>query len=767
MVMRKMRYSLVLLLIIFLLSSCALFNGSGRDGQSGAKRYFTEPPATALASALEDMRLGDEAQAVEELLFIRKHYQGTTWSARASFVLGMRELKGGGRMALQYLQEAQTLGVIRPYVLLYLARAYESEKMPSKAEASYAALLAEYPGFSYRGEALYESAVVLDEMGNYAEAGAALREFIKRYPRGSKAGEALMRSTRLEMASGDYAGAMEDIKSLIINHPGKAPARQAALLLKENRRLRPITLTREESCTRARALFDSYFYSSAVGALNGLVSKSPGACGAKAEPLLVETLFRLKRYGEAELILNKRLTRLRKGHNTKGYKERSTLLLLATAYLRDGNGKTSDFLDTTETLSRRFPGSGELRRALFMKGAYYEGAGEWKKAIDIYGSILKESGGPGAESAWHRGWLEYRMERYLDAYNTLSSFKGKLKAADRRKFAYWRGRALEKAGQKARALSEYPGACEGRMPGYYCYMAQSRLGPSGQSPWSAESIWGERGEEAGPVTEEGPPAGELRVAMALLGTGLTKEAAYEANKVLGGMHHAPDRKLILSLMRAFYMAGDYYHAIKVYDSYFGLLTGHDDAIAPELLRVAFPMKVVEYISAKGLAGDADPLLVAAVMREESSYDPDTISRTGAVGLMQVMPSTAKFIAEASGMSPLSAGALRDPETNISLGAWYLAYLWRKTSGNPVLTIAGYNAGLSSVRQWQKRYPLDDDEFIESIPYRETRNYTKKVLKSYEAFKMLAAGRRPLLAFGIREKGLVAGEKDLTRWGSLN
>jgi len=79
-----------------------------------------------------------------------------------------------------------------------------------------------------------------------------------------------------------------------------------------------------------------------------------------------------------------------------------------------------------------------------------------------------------------------------------------------------------------------------------------------------------------------------------------------------------------------------------------------------------------------------------------------------------------------------------------MGAWYLAYLWRRTGGNAIETIAGYNAGLNMVKVWRKRYPLDDDEFIESIPYRETRNYTKKVLKSYRAFAMLAARRRPLL-----------------------
>jgi len=752
--MRKIGFPVFLLLIIFSLSSCALHKGSGREGQIGPQGYSAESPAMVLASSMDAIRLGDQIKGSEGLLFLRERYKGTTWAARASFVLGMRELKRGGERAIQYLREAEGLREIRPYVLLYLARAYVREKMFARAGQSYRTILVGYPDFAYQGQALYESALVLEKLGQSADALIALKAFIKQYPEGRKAGQALMKAARLETAGGNYASATEDIRAIIVNYPGKEPALQAALFLKENRRMRPVTLTKAESCVRATALFDSYFYSGAVRALKGLAAETPGACGGKAEPLLVETLFRMKRYGEAELILNKRLKRLSRHNNKNYYNERSALLLLATAYLRDGKDKAGVFLDTVKSLSKKFPGSAEARSAVFMEGAFYESAGRRKRAIEIYGRILRDGAEPSATAAWHRGWLEFTMGRYLEAYKTLNLSSERLNAGNRLKFAYWRGRALDKAGQKARAMAEYQKACEGGMPGYYCYMAKRRLGLPIGGPWSAKSVWGDRVVRPAPLTAEGLEEGNLRAAMVLLSTGLTKEAAFEADRALQGQGHAPERNLILSLMRAFYDAGDYYHAIKVYDSYFGLLMRHNDTIRPELLRVAFPMKVVEYISAKGLAGEADPLLVAAVMREESSYDPDTISRTGAVGLMQVMPSTAEFIARASGRGHLTAEALLDPETNISLGAWYLAYLWRKTKGDPVETIAGYNAGLNSVLQWRKRYPQEDDEFIESIPFRETRNYTKKVLKSYQAFKMLAAGRRPLLAYdGVGEKGL--------------
>lgn len=745
MITGKIKY--VFLLLLLLLSSCSLLGGGDKAGQAGLS---DGPPATVLSAAMEDIRLGEEARGTQGLLLIRESYKGTTWAVRAAFVLGLRELESGGDKAVLYLNEARSLGEIRPYVLLYLARAFSVQGKLSDAVRSYTALLGEYPEFAYRGRALYESALVLEQMGRDKEAKIVLREFIGRYPRSDKAGEALMKSARLEMASGSYAQARADIKTLIIKHPGKRPARQATQLIKENRDLKAIILTKDESCGRATALFSSYLYSEAVGALQGLVSADSTACAGKAEPLLVETLFRLKRYGEAELILKQRLRRIRKKNNKNSYKERSSLLLLATVYLREGDGedKVRGFLKTVKALSEKFPDSSEARRALFMEGGYYEGADKRGQAISIYERILR-SGKVSSEAAWRKAWLEYRMGRYTDAYKTLSLFKGKLKAANRRKFAYWRGRALEKADLKARAREEYAKACESRMPGYYCYMAQKRIIPYNDGEGSFTPVWAEGGEP-GPLVAEGLEEGELRVAMVLLSTGLTNEAALEADKALKAQ--APNRDMVFNLMRAFYTAGDYYHAIKVYDSYFGLLTRDNEAIAPELLRVAFPMKVVEYISAKGLAGKADPLLVAAVMREESSYDPDTISRTGAVGLMQVMPSTAEFIAKASRSIPRDSYNLSDPDTNIRMGAWYLAYLWQKTSGNPALTVAGYNAGLNSVRRWQKRFPLEEDEFIESIPYRETRRYTKKVLKSYLAFQSLAVGRRPLLAYEPQTKG---------------
>ncbi|MDR4493939.1 MAG: lytic transglycosylase domain-containing protein [Nitrospirales bacterium] len=135
----------------------------------------------------------------------------------------------------------------------------------------------------------------------------------------------------------------------------------------------------------------------------------------------------------------------------------------------------------------------------------------------------------------------------------------------------------------------------------------------------------------------------------------------------------------------------------------------------------------------------DPYLVAGLIREESLYNPRALSAVGAMGLMQLMPETAKRVARKVGMPfwPSDSEGLFDPERNIRLGSWYLGELINDFHGNLVYAVASYNAGPSAVRRWIAKYghrPLD--EFIEQIGYKETRGYVKRVLGSYWIYKTI-------------------------------
>jgi soluble lytic murein transglycosylase len=124
----------------------------------------------------------------------------------------------------------------------------------------------------------------------------------------------------------------------------------------------------------------------------------------------------------------------------------------------------------------------------------------------------------------------------------------------------------------------------------------------------------------------------------------------------------------------------------------------------------------------------NPLLVISVMRKESSFAPEIDSRAGAIGLMQVVPQTAQWVAEQINISDYS---LTKPNDNINIGSWYLAYDCQQYNNNSLLAIASYNAGKTNVNRWMKTYGLDDpDLFVEKIPFPETQDYVEGVFSNY-------------------------------------
>jgi soluble lytic murein transglycosylase len=134
----------------------------------------------------------------------------------------------------------------------------------------------------------------------------------------------------------------------------------------------------------------------------------------------------------------------------------------------------------------------------------------------------------------------------------------------------------------------------------------------------------------------------------------------------------------------------------------------------------------------------DPYLAAAIIREESQYDERAVSRVGAVGLMQLMTGTANAVAHRYGYPAVGREELFDQETNIRLGVRYLQQLLEQFSGNPVYAVAAYNAGPVAVSSWvAAQKGRDADEFVELIPYLETRQYVKRVLRSYREYLRLA------------------------------
>jgi soluble lytic murein transglycosylase len=226
-----------------------------------------------------------------------------------------------------------------------------------------------------------------------------------------------------------------------------------------------------------------------------------------------------------------------------------------------------------------------------------------------------------------------------------------------------------------------------------------------------------------------------RRAIELKTLGLDADAAQEVTVLTDRYSRDPDALVALSTMLN--EVGAYHQALRLARARFrDQLERTGGTFAPSLWSVAYPTGLLPTIKLQGAKG-VDPYLIAAIIREESQYDVKAVSRVGAIGLMQVMPATANNVAQRVGLPTVRREDLFDQETNIRIGVRYVEQLMEQFAGNVVYTIASYNAGPLAVGNWVAQYRgQGQDEFVELIPYQETRQYVKRVLRSYREYVRL-------------------------------
>lgn len=155
-----------------------------------------------------------------------------------------------------------------------------------------------------------------------------------------------------------------------------------------------------------------------------------------------------------------------------------------------------------------------------------------------------------------------------------------------------------------------------------------------------------------------------------------------------------------------------------------------------VLKQFYPKKYSEYVEKYSAEYNVDPLLVYSIIKAESNFKKDAISSSGAKGLMQLMNSTATEIANEIN-EEYSEGDLQDIEKNIMLGTKYYSDLEQKYSGNMLLALAAYNAGIGNVTQWIAADIIKEDgSDIENIPFKETNMYVRKIVNNYKMYQKL-------------------------------
>ena len=153
-----------------------------------------------------------------------------------------------------------------------------------------------------------------------------------------------------------------------------------------------------------------------------------------------------------------------------------------------------------------------------------------------------------------------------------------------------------------------------------------------------------------------------------------------------------------------------------------------------ILKIIYPTKYSEFVEKYAEENGIDKYLVYAIIKAESNFDPNVTSSSDARGLMQLMEETAVERSNIIDDTTVETYDLYDPETNIRLGTSYFSYLLGIYDGNTVLALIAYNAGLGNVQQWiQDGIIKSDGSDIENIPYKETSNYVRKILRDYQMY----------------------------------
>jgi soluble lytic murein transglycosylase len=219
-----------------------------------------------------------------------------------------------------------------------------------------------------------------------------------------------------------------------------------------------------------------------------------------------------------------------------------------------------------------------------------------------------------------------------------------------------------------------------------------------------------------------------------------------------------DRKL---LMAEYAQVENFYRSSTISELGFGpqRMRGGLRGDSRQLWEFAYPRAWEPAVLQSSRATSVPEEFIWGIMRAESHYRSDAQSGVGALGLMQMMPFTGRQVATLLALNSFQTSSLLDPEVNIRLGARYLQRLLEKFQGSIPLAAAGYNAGPHRVHAWVRNFgSLDMDEFIEHIPYLETRNYVKKVCRNYQLYSLLYSGGTHSLRWLVQPVGIELDER---------
>lgn len=335
----------------------------------------------------------------------------------------------------------------------------------------------------------------------------------------------------------------------------------------------------------------------------------------------------------------------------------------------------------------------------------------------------------GLQHFWDKAWAAY-VRNDLNAAVELCTFIRETYRSPnvRRQARYWYARSVERMGEKEEAAAIYRELAAAPYTDVYAAHAAGRGAP--HQPPATNPLKTQKPDWP-QIAEKDMPS-ELRLAYELTALTDFRDARLEIQKNINRTN-APFADALMGDL--YNSSGDTLLMMRALKRAFPkLATVEQDDVPAYFLRMYYPTRYHEEILRDAKKNGLDPYVIMGLIHQESYYNPRVRSAVGATGLMQLMPPTGKEIARRLHTS----SNLEDPNTNIKLGTYYFRSLVNMFGGSVNLAIASYNAGMGNVMKWRRGGPNKPmDEFLESIPFPETRNYVKRVNMLGASYRRLA------------------------------
>jgi len=616
--------------------------------------------------------------------------------------------------AIRYLSDAE-----RSYPLLSdSAAALKADALFGKkqyreaaAAATNAARLSPTPAVSRRMEKL--AADALFESGDLKGALNAYRQFTTRHALGKDSVDALYQTALCMETVGDTNAAIQIYKTIYLQNPASPQSSKAFDHLKalgKKGTKDATTFTAEEQFRRGQLLLANNQPNAAAWTFSGISRDNlPEEFSARIELKSGQAAIKQRHYTLAEPFLKRAV-------NTTAPAVRDEARLML-ARLEERQGASDKALARLLVLASE---KGTLADdALLEAGLINKHNGRFSDAAQILQRLIKDFPASPlvSRAGWELAWAHYQAANFIAAEESLRRL-----AKDttyRERALYWHARTLERQNKSADAersfkqlTTEFP---------YGFYASWYRLRTNKAAGWAAIP--------AG-LPEPQFPEGSQRI-QALASLGLMEEARTE---LAAFKSKATDKDAVAGFSRLQQITGDLHGSI---------VTFHQnrpatiDRTTLPFWALGYPRPYAELFSLNSSLNGLSDALVLSLAKAESSFRVDVKSHAGAIGLMQMMPATARMTAGNKGKKAFNPMLLTDPEYNIRLGTKHLRDLLDQYHQDTVYTLAAYNAGAGAVNRWRKSFGnLPRDEFVENIPYQETRDYVKKIVAYMAVYRSL-------------------------------